>query len=88
MGETNVVLFGVPVGFIIVGLVQAAKTAGLADRWAPTAAVLLGLCAGGLLGLANNVATGPGWVTAIMTGLMAGLSAAGIYSGTRATLQR
>lgn len=67
------------------GLVQVAKSAGLPDRWAGVAAVALGVLLGALIRLAG---VGGGSVgLAAIAGLVAGLSAAGVWSGTRAALR-
>ena len=67
---------------IVTGLVQVAKTAGLQDRWAPLASVLLGLA----LGLFYVAAAAVTWPVGVLGGIVAGLTASGLYSGTRATL--
>lgn len=70
---------------LIVALVEAAKQAGLPARWAALLAVVLGL----LLSLGFQAAGGTsdsrGWADATLAGLALGLSAAGLYSGARAT---
>ncbi len=67
---------------IINGLVEVAKRTGLANRYAPLLAVGLGLLAG--IGLRNP---NESIAIAIMEGLIIGLSAVGLYSGTRNVLR-
>ena len=62
---------------IIVGLVQACKELGLTSRYAPLLSVLLGIAGAFLLGSGSN---------AVLQGIVAGLSAAGLWSGTKATI--
>jgi hypothetical protein len=64
---------------IVVGLVQAIKATGfLPSQFAALVSVVIGVLAVGLL----SAFTGPN----LIEGIFVGLSAAGLYSGTRATL--
>ena len=64
---------------VVIGLVQLAKKTGLPARWCPLLAVVLGV-----LGLSALTFFQP--VTeVILTGIVIGLSAVGLYSGARAT---
>lgn len=75
---------GVAVVPLIVGLVEVAKGAGLAARWAPLLAVGLGVAiSAGWRAAAGGLAA-DGWVAAVLSGLALGLAAAGLYSGARA----
>lgn len=66
---------------LINGLVEVAKRAGLTNRYVPLLAVGLGLVAGiGLRSPEESIAI------AVMEGLVIGLSAVGLYSGTRNVL--
>lgn len=66
---------------IINGLAEVAKRAGLSNRYVPLLAVGLGLLAGiGLRSPDESIAI------AVMEGLVIGLSAVGLYSGTRNVL--
>ena len=58
----------------VIGLVQLAKNIGLDSKWAGLLAVLLGIV--GTLGLAYYTT----FSATIFTGIVVGLSAAGIYS--------
>ncbi|MCO5177936.1 MAG: hypothetical protein M9890_13345 [Thermomicrobiales bacterium] len=67
---------------LTLGLVQLAKSAGLSTRWAGLAAVVIGALAGLFANLAG--AEPVSIANATLTGIVAGLSAAGVWSGTRA----
>lgn len=62
---------------VVLGVVSAIKVAGLPDKWAPVASLVFGLVvafvAGGTL------------LVEVLGGLVVGLSASGLYSGTKAT---
>lgn len=64
---------------VVIGLVQVAKSIGLPTNYAPFASVIFGA---GLVAL-----TGVEWQSVIVQGLIAGLAAAGLYSGTKTTIQ-
>ena len=64
---------------VLIGLVAVAKTIGVSSKLAPATALVLGI---GLVSL-----TGVEWQVMIVQGIIAGLSASGLYSGTRATLK-
>lgn len=70
----------------IIPLVQLAKGAGLPDRFAPLAAVLLGLL--GTFGVVYAFPGPPQVALVLLMGLGAGLTAAGLYSGVRASVQK
>ena len=63
------------------GLAEVAKRAGLSNRYVPLLAVGLGLIAG--IGLRNPEES---MAVAVLQGLVIGLSAVGLYSGTRNVL--
>lgn len=67
---------------LTLGLVQVAKDAGLASRWAGVAAVVIGALAGIIVDLATG--SGTNLATATVSGVVAGLSAAGVWSGAKA----
>jgi uncharacterized membrane protein (DUF441 family) len=64
---------------IVLGIVQIAKGFGIPKRWSPILAIGVGI---GLCFL-NSA----GYPTAIFTGLIVGLSAVGLYSGVKNTVQ-
>lgn len=73
---TPAVLVLVP---IVIGLVEVVKRIGLNTKYLPLVAVILGVA--GVLGLEGIN------VTSVMGGIVVGLSAVGLFSGTRATIQ-
>ncbi len=60
---------------ITIGLVQVVKATGLNTKWAPLVSVLIGV--GGSLLFGSTV----------IVGIIAGLSASGLYSGVKTTLK-
>lgn len=64
---------------VILGVVSLIKGLGLPSRFAPLASVILGLGVSFLIG-------GTPFIV-IMGGLIVGLSASGLYSGTKATIE-
>lgn len=79
----EIISFAVAVA-VITGVVEAAKRGGLPVRFAPLLAVALGGVAGAVLPLEEGAST----VQGVFLGLAAGLSAAGLYSGAKATIGR
>lgn len=65
---------------VVIGLVQVFKGLGLPAKWCPLAAIACGVLA--TLGLSLFEAN----FSVIMTGIIIGLTAVGLYSGTRATV--
>jgi len=63
---------------IIIGIVQVTKNAGMEDRWGGVAALVLGLTAGTIVAVTTGA-----WVADVGAGLVAGLPAAGVYSGAK-----
>lgn len=74
---TDVILIAV-----IIGLVEAAKWSGLPKRFAPGLSLVLGVVGGIVYIFPGDVAMG------VLIGLVMGLSASGMYSGTKATLEK
>lgn len=64
---------------IIVGLVQVAKRTGLASRYYPLLSVVLGAVAGFVYVSADTIG--------VLMGITAGLSASGLFSGARKTIE-
>lgn len=64
---------------IVVGIVQVAKAIGLPNNWAPIVSLVAGTALVALTGVA--------FPAAIVQGIIAGLIAAGMWSGVKATMQ-
>ena len=64
---------------VILGVVQVAKIAGLPSKWAPLLSVLCGVSVALLV---DGVTVESGFL-----GVLAGLSASGLWSGTKATMR-
>ena len=77
--DIQIVLSLTVVVAVVIGIVQAAKTMGLPTQFAPLLAIVLGIIMS--LGLSLFEAT----FSVIMTGLIIGLSACGLYSGVKTT---
>lgn len=84
MDGADFLVFGVSAVALVMALVQMLKGAGLSARWAPLASIGLGLLLSGGNALAQILPWfGQAWQVAIM-GLVVGLAASGVYSGTKA----
>jgi hypothetical protein len=64
---------------VIVGLLEVAKRTGLPERLVPLVAVIMGIVAG-IFFFSGDIKTG------ILFGIVCGLSAIGLFSGTKNTL--
>lgn len=73
---TPLVVAAIP---ITVGLVQVVKAISLPDRFAPLASILIGC---GLVALTTLT-----WQIVIAQGIIVGLCASGLWSGTKTTFQ-
>lgn len=71
---------GISIVAVIIGLVQVAKTLGLPTQFAPLASLFFGV---GLAFLGSGIS-----VTALMVGLVLGLTASGLWSGTKTLLDK
>ena len=65
---------------VVIGLVQGIRTLGLPDRYAPVASIVLGILGAFVFPAVTIPLT-------ILSGIVVGLSACGLYSGVRATAQ-
>lgn len=65
---------------LVVGIIEAFKQIGLGARFAPVAALALGVLGAVLLGGGFDT-------TSLFQGVLAGLSASGLYSGVRTTMK-
>lgn len=77
-------LFGVPAALVIVALVELLKGQGLPTRYAAPVALGLGVSFGVIAKIASTNPEFAGWAEAVLVGVLAGLSASGLYSGSRA----
>jgi TctA family transporter len=75
---------GISAVLIIVGLIQALKNFGLDTKMAPVVAIILGLATS--FGLSYYRETKA--FEAVVLGLAVGLSAVGLYSGTKNTVEK
>ena len=82
MGE--LVLFGIPMAAVIVALVELSKRSfHLPERWAPVLALALGI----IFAVLGWIDLGDASILeAVIVGIMTGLMAAGLYSGTKAAV--
>lgn len=62
---------------IIVGLIQIIKGLGINKKWSPIIAIILGVIFVGIMGY--------NWSHILFMGIIAGLSAVGLYSGAKNT---
>ena len=81
MTELDLIVFSLAMPLTI-GIVQVLKEAALPARYAGVAALATGIIAGLLVRL-SGIGDGP-LALAALTGAVAGLSAAGVWSGARA----
>lgn len=75
-------VYGVALIPLIIGLIELMKRFGLPKKLAPLVALLLGMTAGILYVHPHDLKGG------ILVGLMMGLSASGLYSGTKNTFEK
>lgn len=78
----DLLLVGLPAAVIIAALVEVVKVSVRLDtRWAPLVALALGICLA-LLARLDDPTLGT-WFQTAMLGIVAGLSASGLYSGQK-----
>lgn len=83
----DLILYGVPAAGLIVALVELVKrTTGMDSRYAPIVSVAIGVVLSVAAKL-DNPSAGT-WFQMILLGLLAGLSASGLYSGGKALAER
>lgn len=69
---------------LIIGLAEIAKKMGLPTKWIPIFDLVLGLISGIVV---YGIAQGQGILNGVMLGLAIGLSACGLFSGIKNTVQ-
>ncbi len=79
---------GVSAVVVITLLVSFAKGHGLDGRWAPAAALILGIVFAVLVQVSGGSAIVATWFEVIVKGLMTGFAASGLYSGQKAVRAR
>lgn len=72
---------GIAIIPLVIGLLEMFKKAGLNEKYVPVVSVFLGLVAGLALFAGGDIKTG------IVQGIYIGLSAVGLYSGTKNTVE-
>jgi hypothetical protein len=77
-------IYGISAVVVITLIVQLIKTLGLDPRWAVLAAIVVGVVLSAANYLAQIVPGFGNWFQVVMAGLIAGLAAAGLYSGQKA----
>lgn len=80
---SELVLYGIPIAAVIIGLVELAKNSlGLPARWAAPVALVLGVLFAvlGWIELGGDASL----LEAVLLGILTGMTASGLYSGTRA----
>lgn len=65
---------------VVIGVTEVVKRMGLAKKFVPLASLLLGVLGSWLLG--------GEWTEIILAGVIVGLSASGLYSGTKTTVSK
>lgn len=75
-------VYGVALIGLIVGLVEVLKRAGLPKKFLPLSSLIFGIAAGIFYINPEDLKAG------IIVGLMMGLSASGLYSGTKNTFEK
>ncbi|HHV27928.1 MAG TPA: hypothetical protein GXX63_12145 [Tissierellia bacterium] len=73
---------GIAIIPLLIGLLEVFKKLGLNDKYVPIFSVILGIGTGIALFADGDLATG------IIQGIFIGLSAVGLYSGTKNTLEK
>jgi hypothetical protein len=72
-------LYGVPVVGLVMALVRLAREVGLPTRFAPAAALILGVLGGVAIAYQNGV----GYVEGAVIGLVIGAAASGFYDNAK-----
>jgi hypothetical protein len=78
---------GVLLAPLIVGIVEMAKRAGMATRWAPLLAVMLGLVISVWWGVGQGQSGAVAWLGMVLRGLALGLAAVGLYGSGKTVVE-
>lgn len=73
-------IFGIPALALVIGLTELAKRSGIPSRWCPLVSIFMGVS---LMFVAN---ANPYWGVSVVEGLVLGLTASGLYSGTKSVV--
>jgi hypothetical protein len=73
---------GIAIIPLLIGILEVFKKAGLSEKYVPIVSIVLGLAIGIFLFAEGNIAAG------IVQGIYIGLSAVGLYSGTKNTIEK
>jgi hypothetical protein len=84
----DLLISAVPASTIIMVLVQVAKKIGMRSEWSPVLAILLGVSYTGAAYVVRIVPGTRGVYEALGTGITLGLTASGLYSGSKAMFTR
>jgi peptidoglycan/LPS O-acetylase OafA/YrhL len=83
-GSASYLVLAAVVAPFVIGGVEIAKRTGLVDRYAAVAALILGVAFAVLVVIAENGdLEGINWGATILAGVVGGMTAAGVYSGTQ-----
>lgn len=75
------------VAAVVIAFIEVLKRTGLDERWCPLVAVVIGVGAA-FAAASQKALLSPDPFTTALTGLIVGVSAAGTYSGVRATVDK
>lgn len=84
MDFSEMLVGGVPLMFIVLGLVEWSKRLGVSGKWLLVLSMLIGLVIGVLYQVSLGMPVGfSGWFVAIVFGLGVGVVASGVYDAVR-----
>lgn len=84
MDFSEMLVGGVPLMFIVLGLVEWSKRLGVNGKWLLVLSMLIGLVIGVLYQVSLGMPVGfSGWFVAIVFGLGVGVVASGVYDAVR-----
>lgn len=84
MDFSEALMGGVPLMFVVLGLVEWSKRLGVSGKWLLVLSMLIGLVIGVLYQVSLGMPVGfSGWFVAIVFGLGVGVVASGVYDAVR-----